>query len=134
TGRRPKETQTVPRDLKFQRLPAVLSDRFVHALARTFFNEGHDTSAASSATNLGRPRSVFHCGRDQFVDKRGCDSRSVAATPLPFLVQKAFNMVPIATAKRLVHFLGNARNLGEIPNDALVTIDVLLEDLPVVDP
>src|SRR5271169_1583924 len=127
------KSQPVARHLEIQRLAAILSDGFLHTFARTFFNESNHASSAAGAANLGGARTLLPRGRNQLIDKWCRDSRSVGAAQLPLCLQQTLDVVPFHLCQSAVHRLRYARNLGEIADDMLVTVDVLLEYLPIVD-
>src|ERR1019366_8555200 len=130
----PLESQPDARHLKVQGLPTVLPDCILHALTCAFFNEDHDASAAASTAHFCRACSLLPGGTDQFVDQRSADPRSVGATQFPLFVQQALDVIPSGLLQSTMHRLRNARDLGEVPNDVFIAVNVLLEDFPIVDP
>src|SRR5271165_690870 len=119
--------------LEVERLSAIFADSLLDGLPFALFNQNDDAASASRAANLGRSRAVSRSHGDQLVDERRRNSRCVGAPQVPFFAHEALHVVPLLAGESAMHRLGDARNFGKVVDDMLVTIDVLLEYLPVVD-
>src|SRR5271166_6239065 len=111
----------------------MVSDRLLDTLSRALLNQKDHAASASCATNLGRPGSMPPGHRDEFVDKRRGNARSVGTPQLPFFAYQSLYVVPLLACECLLHRLRDTRDLCKVANDMFVAIDVLLEHLPVVD-
>src|SRR5271165_5988077 len=128
------ERQPLACGLEVERLSATFTNGVLHALPRAFLNQGNNAASSSRTANLCRPCAVLLGHSDQFVDERRGDAWRVRAPQLPFFAQQAFHVVPLPPGERAMHGLRNARNLLKVANHLFIPIDVLLQDLPVVNP
>ena len=74
-------------------------------------------------------------GRDgnQLIDERRRDSRRIGSSQLPFLAKQSRDFVPVLGTESLVHGPCYFRDALEIPEYALVAVDMSLKNFPVVD-
>ena len=87
--------------LQRQHPAAVVADHRRHPAGRALFDQEDYASAATGAADLGCRPAVFRGDRNEFVDQRRRDPRSIGAPQLPFLAQQSGHFVPVRTQQRL---------------------------------
>src|SRR5436309_7627193 len=120
-------------DPEGHRLESGGPHRRLHALAATGRRPHRDHPASSRAAHLRRaPRGLR--GRGDAVDLRAADAGRETLARLPFRGHERHDLVVAMGLEGVLQAAGGGHDLAQRPADGFVSVDLPLEDLPVVDP
>ena len=125
--------QPVAGNLQWQDASAVVADGGCNPAGGALLDQKDYATSPARSTGFGSASALPGGYPDQLVDERRGDSGGVGPAQLPLFTKQAGDLIPFGIGQRLVHGARNFDDALEVSEHPLVSVDVRLEDFPIVD-